>query len=56
MLPQPVVLQPSWAGGTWQALGEAISEVANNGDVRLSTGPWQSGWWEGEDPGDGVLA
>lgn len=56
MLPQPAVLQPSWAGGTWQALEEAISEVANNGDVRLSAGPWQSGWWEGEDPGDGVLA
>lgn len=42
--------------GEWQAVGQAISEGANNGDVRLPAGPWQSGWWEGEDQGMEVIA
>lgn len=42
--------------GGQQAAGQAVSEGTNDEDVRLPAGPWQSGWWEGEDQGMTVLA
>lgn len=56
VLSHSVMLQSFLGWGGQQAAGQAISEEANKGDVRLPAGAWQSGWWEGEDQRMVVLA